>query len=63
VPFFLFTLPGGALVDKVDREKLVCTNNVCMAAAFALAVLGWLHLLNPYLILGCVFFIGSRVCY
>jgi MFS family permease len=28
------------------------------AAAFALAVLGWMHLLNPYLILGGVFFIG-----
>jgi Bacterial protein of unknown function (DUF894). len=59
LPFFLFTLPAGALADRVDRQKLVCTINVCMAAtAFALAVLGWLHLLNPYLILGCVFFIG-----
>src|SRR6476660_9404366 len=59
LPFFLFTLPAGALTDKVDRQKLVCTINVCMAAtAFALAVLGWLHLLNPCLILGCVFFIG-----
>ena len=59
LPFFLFTLPAGALADKVDRKKLVCTINVCLAAtAFALAVLGWLHLLNPYLILGCVFFIG-----
>jgi MFS family permease len=57
--FFLFTLPAGALADKVDRQKLVCTINVCLAAtAFALAVLGWMHLLNPYLILGCVFFIG-----
>ena len=57
--FFLFTLPAGALADRVDRQKLVCTINVCMAAtAFALAVLGWMHLLNPYLILGCVFFIG-----
>jgi MFS family permease len=28
------------------------------ATAFILAVLGWTHLLNPYLILGCVFFIG-----
>ena len=38
---------------------MVCTINVCLAAtAFALAVLGWMHLLNPYLILGCVFFIG-----
>ena len=59
LPFFLFTLPAGALADRVDRQKLVCTINVCMAAtAFALAVLGWMHLLNPYLILGCVFFIG-----
>ena len=59
LPFFLFTLPAGALADKVDRQKLVCTVNVCLAATtFALAVLGWMHLLNPYLILGCVFFIG-----
>ena len=43
LPIFLFTLPAGALADKVDRQKLVCTVNVCLAAtAFALAVLGWL---------------------
>jgi Na+/melibiose symporter-like transporter len=59
LPFFLFTLPAGALADRFDCQKLVCTINVCMAStAFALAVLGWMHLLNPYLILGCVFFIG-----
>jgi MFS family permease len=57
--FFLFTLPAGVLADKVDRQKLVCTINLCLSAtAFGLAVLGWLHLLNPYLILGCVFIIG-----
>ena len=57
--FFLFTLPAGALADRLDRQKLVCTINVCMAAtAFALAVLGWIDLLNPYLILGYVFLIG-----
>src|SRR3984893_11309478 len=57
--FFLFTLPAGVLADKVDRQKLVCTINLCLAAtALGLAVLGWLHLLNPYLILVCVFFIG-----
>ena len=59
LPFLLFTLPAGALADRVDRKKLVCTINVCMAStALALAVLAWMHLLNPYLILGCVFFIG-----
>jgi MFS family permease len=57
--FFLFTLPAGAMADRVDRQKLVCRINVCMAAvALALAVLGWMHLLNPYLILGYVFLIG-----
>jgi MFS family permease len=59
LPFFLLTLPAGVLADKVDRQKLICTINVCLAAtAFTLAVLGWMHLLNPYLILGSVFFIG-----
>ena len=59
LPFFLFTLPAGVLADRIDRQRLVCTINVCMAStAFALAVLGWMHLLTPYLILVCVFVIG-----
>src|ERR1700732_1196041 len=59
LPFFLFTLPAGALADKVDRQKLICFINAGLAAtAVGLAVLGWLHLLNPYLILVSVFFIG-----
>jgi hypothetical protein len=34
--------------DKVDRQKLICAINVGVAAmAVGLAVLGWLHLLNP----------------
>ena len=59
LPFFLFTLPAGALADLVDRRKLLCLMNLWLATGAAgLAVLGWLHLLNPYLILACVFFIG-----
>ncbi len=59
LPFFLFTLPAGALADKVDRQKLVRFINIGLAAtAVGLAVLGWLHLLNPCLILVSVFFIG-----
>jgi len=59
LPFFLFTLPAGALADKVDRRKLICFVNVGLAAmAAGLAALGWLHLLNPYVILVSVFFIG-----
>jgi MFS family permease len=59
LPFFLFTLPAGALADKVDRQKLIRFVNVGLTATAAgLAVLGWLHLLNPYLMLASVFFIG-----
>src|SRR6202158_6554741 len=40
LPFFLFTLPAGALADKVDRQKLVCTVNAGLeATAVVLAVL------------------------
>jgi MFS family permease len=59
LPFFLFTLPAGALADSVNRKKLMCVINVWQAlAAFALAIFGWLHLLNPCLILVSVFLLG-----
>src|SRR6266478_5573095 len=59
LPFLLFTLPAGALADMVDRKKLLCLVNLWLAAAAAgLAILGWLHLLNPYVILAFVFLIG-----
>jgi MFS family permease len=59
LPFFLFTLPAGALADMVDRKKLLCVVNLWLAtAAGGLAILGWLHLLRPYVILASVFLIG-----
>ena len=59
LPFFLFTLPAGALTDMVDRKKLLCLVNLWLAAAAAgLAILGWLHLINPPVILVFVFLIG-----
>ncbi|MBV8815757.1 MAG: MFS transporter [Verrucomicrobia bacterium] len=59
LPFFLFTLPAGMLADRVDRKKLLCAINLWLAAgAFSLAIFNWLHILNSYLILACIFFIG-----
>jgi predicted MFS family arabinose efflux permease len=59
LPFFLFTLPAGALADMVDRKKLLCTMNIWLAGAAAcLAILGSLGLLNPYVILISVFMMG-----
>ena len=60
LPFFLFTLPAGALADMIDRGRLVAIMHIWLAAAAGgLAVLGWLHLLNGYLILLFVFLIGT----
>lgn len=59
LPFFLFTLPAGALADIVDRKRIMYVMNIWLAvSAGGLAVFGWLHLLNPYLLLGGVFLIG-----
>jgi MFS family permease len=59
LPFFLFTLPAGALADIVNRRKLLCFMNLWLAgAAVLLAILGSLRLLNPYLLLLFVFLIG-----
>jgi MFS family permease len=59
LPFLIFTLPAGALADMVDRKKLLVVMNLWLAmAASALALLGWIHLLNTYVILISVFLIG-----
>ena len=59
LPFLIFTLPAGALADTVDRRKLLVLMNFCLAiAAAALAILGWFHLLNTYVILISVFMMG-----
>src|SRR5262245_17453005 len=59
LPFFLFTLPAGALADMVDRKKLLCTMNLWLAgSAASLALLGFFGLLNPYVILTSVFMMG-----
>src|ERR1700751_290198 len=48
LPFFLFTLPAGALADKIDRRKLVCAINLWLAAtAIGFAVLCWVDLVQP----------------
>ena len=59
LPFFLFTLPAGALADMVDRKKILLTMNVWLAGSAAcLALLGFFGLLNPFVILVSVFMMG-----
>src|ERR1700750_1173026 len=60
LPFFFFTLPAGALADMVDRKKMMLVMTIWLGiAAGALAVFGFLHLVNPWILLGAVFLIGS----
>jgi len=59
LPIFLFTPPAGILADTINRRKLLCFVNVWLAAAAGLlGLLGLFHLLNPFVILFCVFLLG-----
>jgi MFS family permease len=60
LPFFLFTPPAGVLADMVNRRKLLCFVNLWLAAAAGLlSILSSFHLVNPYILLFCVFLIGT----
>jgi MFS family permease len=60
LPFFLFTLPAGALADMVNRKKMMMIMDVWLAiAAGGLAICGWLNVLNPFILLVAVFLIGT----
>jgi MFS family permease len=60
LPFFLFTLPAGALADLSNRRTLLIAVYLWIAAAAGLlAVCAWLHSVHPYLILTTVFLLGT----
>jgi MFS family permease len=60
LPFFLFILPAGALADMTERKKMLYVAYIWLAVcAGGLAILGWLNLLTPYIILGSIFLIGT----
>jgi MFS family permease len=60
LPFFLFILPAGAFADLTDRKKMLQVGYIWLAVcAGGLAVLGWLNLLTPYVLLGSIFLIGT----
>jgi MFS family permease len=60
LPFFLFILPAGALADTVERKKILGAAYIWLAVcAGGLAILGWLRLLTPQIILGSVFLIAT----
>jgi MFS family permease len=59
LPFFLFTLPAGALADALNAGIILRLANLWLAGcAGALAFLGWAGILNPILLLVGVFVLG-----
>jgi MFS family permease len=59
LPFFLFTLPAGAIADLSNRRNLLIAVYLWLAAAAGLlAVCTWLHWVHPYVILTTVFLLG-----
>ncbi len=59
-PFFLFTLPAGALADLADRRRLLRIFNCWLAgSAGMLAVCSFLGGLTPAIILAGVFLLGT----
>jgi MFS family permease len=59
LPFFLLTLPAGALADLGNRRNLLITVYLWLAAAAGLlAVCTWLNWVHPYFILITVFLLA-----
>jgi MFS family permease len=60
LPFFLFTLPAGALADLADRRRLLRIFNCWLASsAGLLALCSFLGGLHPEIILAGVFLLGT----
>jgi len=60
LPFFLLTLPAGAVADLNNRRNVFIGTYLWLAgAAGLLAVFAWLRMVHPYLILTTVFLLGA----
>lgn len=59
LPMFLLSLPAGALADVIDRRKLLLfTQTWMLVMAAALAIVTWLGLMTPTVLLALTFFLG-----
>ncbi|MGY4310977.1 MFS transporter [Bradyrhizobium sp. JR3.5] len=64
LPMFLFALPAGALADIVDKRRfLIVAEIVVTLIAAASAVLVWLGLINPPILLLLTFLLGAGAAF
>src|SRR3984893_5078239 len=60
LPFFFFTLPAGALAAMIDGKRMMFVMTIWLGiAAGGLALCGLLNVINPWVLLGAVFMIGT----
>ena len=63
-PFFLFTLPAGAVADIVNRRTVIVSAVLWQAAwSVVLAFGAWMDAMNPSAVLACVFALGIGLAF
>ena len=63
-PFFLFTLPAGAIADIVNRRAVIVSAVLWQGAWSALLALGvWKEVISPNSLLACVFALGIGIAF
>jgi MFS family permease len=60
LPMFLIAVPAGALVDIVDKRKLLIAGEISVSVVSAVfAALVWLHMVTPASLLVCAFLVAA----
>jgi MFS family permease len=63
-PFFLFTLPAGAIADILNRRALIVSAVLWQAACSAFLAFGaWAKAIHPSIVLGCIFVLGIGLAF
>jgi MFS family permease len=63
-PFFLFTLPAGAVADIANRRTVIVTSVLWQALCSGLLAVGaWTGAISPSLVLLCIFLLGLGVAF
>ena len=63
-PFFLFTLPAGAVADIANRRTVIVIAVLWQAACSGLLALGaWTRVIDSNLVLVCIFMLGLGVAF
>jgi MFS family permease len=64
VPFFIFTLPAGAVADIVNRRAVIVSAVLWQGACSALLAIGtWTQVINPISVLVCIFALGVGLAF